>query len=712
MFFQKHKKVFKVIIVFLMLISLFSLLGVDNDGSNENVIVYSPDDIACLEEFGYYVENIDGKWIYNYNHHDPQILFKLNGEVFNTVNIKFNEEDLKLIHCQLYYSTAPDVPLCEQNSIVTELKPDGKTLTFSLPHNHYYTLRLDLLGQFSFESIELSTLAIVRKVNVLPIVMFVLALAASIALERYIGLYASLINWIKNEIEGFRGKYDKKKVVHLVLRYLMILSTAAFVIAFYICTAFIIFSAKSIILIFALGALALISNLVYRIIYKKADNVAALFLVVALIIGAVFSYAFPITTFNSWDEDVHYARSVELKNFLFTNHKTMADLMQEKRLYSSDRLRETFNIGEMLVDNTIEIESERKLVNVYLYSAYLPVSFMMFMADVFSTNYFTEVVLAKVMNIVVYAAVIYFGLKKLKSGAHLISTLCLIPTTLFIAASFSYDHWVVAFLTYAFCYFISEIQNPDKKLGLKDAILMLGAVFLGCAPKAIYFLVALPFIFMKKSKFDTERHAKMYRIACFIVMLLVLISFILPFFVDMDSRTDDRGGATVDAGAQVKYILTKPFEYAKILFEFMGTYVTFNTLQSEMVSYCLMGKPEVVYSTILVILLLFCSFYDREHDRIENSLKIRLSAVLSCFLTIVLIITALYVSYTPLMHYTVRGVQPRYMIPLLLPFCYALGSPGAKFRIPKRVLNGIVFGTVAAIILISFGNTYVSTFAV
>ena len=68
---------------------------------------------------------------------------------------------------------------------------------------------------------------------------------------------------------------------------------------------------------------------------------------------------------------------------------------------------------------------------------------------------------------------------------------------------------------------------------------------------------------------------------------------------------------------------------------------------------------------------------------------------------IVLIWTALYLSFTPIGYTTINGVQPRYFLPLLFPLLICLGSSKFKVKISDKIYNFIVLVIPAIVIFIA-----------
>ena len=69
-------------------------------------------------------------------------------------------------------------------------------------------------------------------------------------------------------------------------------------------------------------------------------------------------------------------------------------------------------------------------------------------------------------------------IKNLKNGKVLLAVIGLSTTTMFMASSMSYDFWVIGFTTLGYSFFISELQNRDKKLEYRNIIMMNIKIFM------------------------------------------------------------------------------------------------------------------------------------------------------------------------------------------------------------------------------------------
>ena len=156
----------------------------------------------------------------------------------------------------------------------------------------------------------------------------------------------------------------------------------------------------------------------------------------------------------------------------------------------------------------------------------------------------------------------YFAIKKLKNGKVLLAVIGLSTTTMFMASSMSYDFWVIGFTTLGYSFFISELQNRDKKLEYRNIIMMNICFLLGIAPKAIYFVIMFVLLFMPVDKFKDKKQRRIYYSIIVGVAIFLMMTFLLPMLINSPGTGDSRGGSDVNSTEQIKYILSNPIEYS------------------------------------------------------------------------------------------------------------------------------------------------------
>lgn len=712
-FFKKHINAFYVIISVALVLLLMSLLNIGLEYEIHNA--YSADkEISSLSYNGYSCTlDENGNITYTPLNKDPQIYLPEIKDKLNTIVIEL-AKPLKGDTVKAYFSL-DDSPLSEKNTIKAVLSEDKKTAIISLDSAIYSTLRIDIDEEFTLDKIsvqEKNLLAFTYSANLVSIIPLIIILGLLIGFEMKLGYFSKIKELVLCCVKSHISLFKEKKYAHLVIRALTCISLCVLSLSYLFIFMLARMSTGIMIYMFIISILSFALLLTERILSDKA-NACTLFLALALVFGIMMATLLPPMTSNSWDEEFHYAGCVHVRRALFNNEKTYADYYLERREfplspdnYLNDPL---LSLGTILNYDTINVDAGGGLVNIYKYIGYVPGATAMFLGDLVNLNYFAIVSLAKIANVLVYAFVIYLGIKRLKSGAMLFSSVALLPTAMFIASSFSYDYFVTAFLMYSFAYFISELQQPEKKFTIKDGIFMLGSLIIGCGPKAIYFILGAPMLFMGKHKFESKKAYKYYIIACILAMLIVLSTFIIPFLLNVNGSSDNRGGEAVSSGSQVDFIFGNPVKYTQILLKFLGEYVSLSSGAVQSVNLAYLGAADSIFGSLAIFIMIFCAFTDKsEADSFPCSVRTRLIAILTCFAQLSLVATSLYVSFTPVGLETINGCQWRYIIPVLVPFLYFICSGKIKSNIDKRISCGFVYGGIALSLFATFYDLYLS----
>jgi uncharacterized membrane protein len=313
--------------------------------------------------------------------------------------------------------------------------------------------------------------------------------------------------------------------------------------------------------------------------------------------------------------------------------------------------------------------------------------------------------------VIAYALIIGSGIKRMKSGGYLFSAVCLIPCAMFLASAYSYDYWLTAWVAYSFAYFISELQQPEKKIEKRDMICLLGSMFLACLAKQVYFFLFVPFLFLPNSKFESPEKAKKFRRQCILWMLILVLIFIVPILVRPGDGSDMRGGSEVSATGQIKYILKNPMEFLKTMWKFVASYVSApqfvqaSNFYAYISSYT--GGIESIWGTASLVLLLYVAFTDRsEKILLKERNRIYGIGALSALLQIFLNATSLYVAFTPVGHDWVNGCQYRYIFPVLLPLLFFMVPGSLVTSVKERAQKSIVYGGTAFLLIGTFFEAY------
>lgn len=480
---------------------------------------------------------------------------------------------------------------------------------------------------------------------------------------------------------------------------------------------------------------------------KLARRVERVVLVIMLAAGFLFAAMVPLYTHVSWDDHIHYDRTVAA-SYLLNPEYSVADQMLVNRSfndvadYSRYPYSETYHDPYDLHNQQViyaqlnaEGENDARAVRMegpttlrevpiteYYLVAYVPGAVALWFARLLSLPATAGFLLGRLANLFAYAFVVYFAMRRLKSGKLVMAACALIPEAVFLAAGYSYDFWVTSFVMLGFGYFIGELQRPGEPLTWRRLGIMTGAFLIGLGPKAVYVPVAAMLLFMPKEKFakggarcdargagreasSAERakageggaspcvigepaagasasasvarrpRIRLTRAKYVAVMLFsaafVVATIVVPMFVGGDSYAGDSRGGNVDPAYQIAFILGQPAAFAEIFLDFLKWYVAPEEAHHVLVDFC--GVQTSFIDAVLIVLLPLVALLDRRGCDVVYATHVKRICMWALTLvTIVLMAVALFISFTAVDAGRINGMQGRYLIPLLYPLL-ALG---------------------------------------
>lgn len=437
--------------------------------------------------------------------------------------------------------------------------------------------------------------------------------------------------------------------------------------------------------VLALGALFVIMINVWKIASTSIEQV---FFLVALIMGIFCIAVTPNRVGVSWDDEIHYARTLEISDLLNgiqyeADEKNIADYAENIYNHAG------FDVeSEQKYERELEELYENQVSDIHQCSdygvwsiAYIPAAIGIVLGRGLGLSYSGVFNLGRISNLLMYVILITLAIKKVKYGKVLIATIGLIPTTIFMASCYSYDPWVVGFTILGFSYFYAEIQE-DRPLETKNMIIMIGLLIVGCLPKAIYFPIFFPLLFLPKKKFKNSKQQKRYYACVIGACILLVATFMLPMLFNGAGTGDIRGGSDVNATEQIIFILQNPLAYAKILLKFLLNYIAFANSGSMLQKFAYVGDGYCY--TIVGLILIVVAFLDRDQNEKKHFI-VKGTGLIGCAAAIVLATTALYIDFTAVGAMTVAGMQARYMLPTVFPALYSIGAGGTTHKIDKNL---------------------------
>lgn len=433
--------------------------------------------------------------------------------------------------------------------------------------------------------------------------------------------------------------------------------------------------------LFFLVAFSLLYCLLFeKKIYKKLEW---LFVVYALIFGLLLIfYAQPVK--NSWDEQIHFGNAYSLAFGRNVEWTEAAELTKNGETVTCNTKAEFAELRAYLNeknDTVVYTEQKESLIPAYSSLAYIPQAIFINIASILKTSFSVLYALGKIGNLLIYILVMFWAIKLAKRKKLFLIFVALMPTPLFLAASYTYDTIVFSFITLACVLWANELYN--ESINIRKIIGMVLLFAIGCFSKAVYIpmiliMLILPIASTKKKKDKIIVWTMILCITCLVMLTFVLPTLTSTMAGDLSFGGDSRGGATSVVG-QLVSMVKHPMASIKLMVKNIFELDNFRNLgypeadnyffgNLMFLNFANLGILTDKWSCVIIVLAgMLLLTPDQQNIRYERKLSImdKIIIAIAVIGTIGFIWLALYLSFTPVGETHISGVQARYYLPLL-----------------------------------------------
>lgn len=330
----------------------------------------------------------------------------------------------------------------------------------------------------------------------------------------------------------------------------------------------------------------------------------------------------------------------------------------------------------------------------------MPAAIWMILGNVLGVSAYTNYCMGRLGQLLVFVLCGYFGMKRLHSGKMIFAVIYMMPVNIFLATNYSYDYEVTAFLMLGMAYFVGMCQEKQKGWEAKDVIIMLLAFYFGCMAKQIYMPIFFFTFLMSTKKLKNKK--KLYYFLCTIATIAALAAFAIASLNNVNGEQDMRAGLGEVDGKQQFLFITGHFGlYLKQMFAYMFQW--WNPHFNE-TGTCLAYLGVSRGYLIIVALLAFVTLTDKEDcDKGAYPVLARIYGALYFVGESALVVTALYMAFSPIGSDYMAGAQPRYYIPMIYPLCAVITGGGIPLRkiIPDHIYQTVTMGIMTTLIFVS-----------
>lgn len=431
-----------------------------------------------------------------------------------------------------------------------------------------------------------------------------------------------------------------------------------------------------------------------------------IYLLFACSLGLFLSFNLPAVTAISPDDQIHFDRALSL-SFIGDTYYSPGDSLMVAVPWVQDSIVDFDSLSTWISDcNALGAESRQNgtwiqgamftspvsgsMISSCSSIAYIPSALGLFFARFFCLSLSTGIIFGRTCNLLMYVAIFAIAIYVAPRYKTIFCLVGLLPTGLFLAANYSYDCWVTQWLALGFALVLRYGFGSEAEFNNSNLCAVLLVFVIGLCAKAIYFpvlfIVFVLVFFLRSKQANCRLGYKDVAPLVTFAAIVILLSFVVPLLFPTAGSSDGdmRGGNGVSSSGQIAYILANPFDYFATLIRFCAVYLSPVASDGYTINYMYMGFPVYYYKWLcavpFILLLVFTLYGQKDiHCQKTSVMGVRIALTAICLVSVVLVATALYVSFTPVGYGWVNGCQPRYLIPLIVPMliCICFGRVDA-----------------------------------
>lgn len=298
---------------------------------------------------------------------------------------------------------------------------------------------------------------------------------------------------------------------------------------------------------------------------------------------------------------------------------------------------------------------------------YFPQALGISIARVFHMGYFPLIFMGRLFNLLAFVGMAWLAVRIMPFKKEVFMAVSLLPMTLHLAASLSYDAALIglSLVFFAWCFYLAY---EKKQIRIRDTVI-LGLLLVLLEPcKIVYLPLAGICLLIPAAKFG-ERKRYWISVAA-VVAAMALAIFLINNVVlsawiqDTDNLISWEGGA---AGYTIQDILRQPYQTFLIYCETLAT--QFDYYQATMLGGFLGNlDPDLSVPYFCLFLLwgvLIVSALRRagEHSPVKAGEKAWMAVLIG--LSVILVLLSMLLGWTPKGFTYIAGIQGRYFLPIL-----------------------------------------------
>ena len=403
--------------------------------------------------------------------------------------------------------------------------------------------------------------------------------------------------------------------------------------------------------------------LMYYLVKNKKVKKEKIFLIFSLLYGGIILFLMP--PFQTPDEHRHFYNSYKFSKGMIEHPikipksfiKFTKETEFEKIADNYDNKVHLLNIRNLL-NIKISKEEETTKVNIettvamYNPIVYIPQSFGILIGMLLNLPILWIFYLGRILNYLTYMIIVYLAIKKSPEKIkNILLVVTMFPVTVQEAISYSVDAEINAFSFLFISYFFQLYLKEKEKFNWRYGLAFFLGIFIPATAKIPYILFVLLLFGLPIHKFKNKKQYFGVIFTILVITLLINLSWNIIGPVNPAKNMKE----------QILYISSHITKYIETLY-----LTTRDLLQGYLVGS--VGLLGIFYSLPYIFIygyLILIILYIFSNKIIKKDYKFYFFSIIYLIGTYMMILTALYVSWTELGAEYVDGIQGRYFIPLI-----------------------------------------------
>jgi hypothetical protein len=251
------------------------------------------------------------------------------------------------------------------------------------------------------------------------------------------------------------------------------------------------------------------------------------FIFIAVPASTVFAFITP--PLQVPDEGSHFSRAYQISEFDFTRHNNTgpASMVRMDSVFGHLHFLagEKTSMAEIKSQLGVKLEPSRRVaVSPPAYTLpYIPQALGIFAGRITDSSPLTLMYLGRIFNLLISILLLFFAIRIIPQFKWIFLLLALMPKTLFLFGSLSYDSLTISLSFLTIAVFFYYAYACERNIGWKDLAVMALMVMLLLFCKPPYFILGLLFFFIPGKKFGA-----LYK---YILIAIGVVTFVLIIYV-------------------------------------------------------------------------------------------------------------------------------------------------------------------------------------